>query len=134
MPNYDAVDVAVVPTSAGELLDSERAFVSAMHQLWFGRFECLRIANGELLLDPWPSTVREVKFESDQQIAAEPRREVFELKHPGLGGHSSHTLHRVRRDSSSGDTSWLAVFYGTGALSEMAFDVSHGCRSIRYSP
>ena len=33
-----------------------------MQQLGFGRFESLRIHRGELVLDPWPTTVRSVKF------------------------------------------------------------------------
>jgi hypothetical protein len=48
--------------STSELRSSERAFVTAMQRLVFGRFEFLRIENGELVLDPWPTTVRDVKF------------------------------------------------------------------------
>ncbi len=51
--------------STSDLLPSERAFVVAMQQLAFGRFEFLRINNGELVLDPWPTTVRGVKFGSE---------------------------------------------------------------------
>lgn len=50
------------PASTRDLRPSERAFVTAMRQLRFGRFESLRIERGELVLDPWPKTVRDVKF------------------------------------------------------------------------
>jgi hypothetical protein len=43
-------------------LPSERKFVGAMQQLGFGRFEFLRIERGELVLTPWPDSVRDVKF------------------------------------------------------------------------
>lgn len=48
--------------STSDLRASERAFVAAVQRLGFGRFEFLRIENGELVLDPWPTTVRGVKF------------------------------------------------------------------------
>lgn len=50
------------PPSTSELRSTERAFVAAMQWLCFGRFEFLRIERGELVLDPWPTTVRQVKF------------------------------------------------------------------------
>ncbi len=53
---------AVRPVSTRDLLPSERAFVAAMQQLGFGRFEFLRIERGELVLAPWPDCVRDVKF------------------------------------------------------------------------
>ena len=50
------------PVTAHELLPSEVAFVTAMQQLGFGRFEYLKIRGGELVLSPAPATVRHVKF------------------------------------------------------------------------
>ena len=50
------------PTSTRDLRPSERAFAAAMSDLGFGRFEYLRIERGELILNPWPSVVRDVKF------------------------------------------------------------------------
>jgi hypothetical protein len=50
------------PVSTSELRTSERTFVAAMQQLGYGRFEFLRIERGERVLDPWPTTVREIKF------------------------------------------------------------------------
>jgi len=50
------------PTSTRDLSPSERRFAAAMNHLGFGRFEFLRIERGELVLEPWPVTVRDVKF------------------------------------------------------------------------
>ena len=72
--------MSTAPVSTRDLLGSERAIVSAMQQLFFGRFERLQIRNGELLLEPWPTTVREFKFGSDHARPVEPRAEEFELK------------------------------------------------------
>ena len=72
-------------TSTSELRSSERRFVAAMQRLGFGRFEFLRIDHGELVLDPWPTTVRDVKFcarTSQPDTAAEEfllKQQVVEL-------------------------------------------------------
>lgn len=68
------------PTSTIELLSSERDFLSAMNEIGFGRFECLRIERGELLLDPWPSTVRGIKFAAADTVPQEPTDFDFKLK------------------------------------------------------
>jgi len=62
-----------IPTSTQDLLPSERRFLDAMRHLRFGRFEFLQIRDGELAIDPWPTTVRDVKFaaqENQPQAAA----------------------------------------------------------------
>jgi hypothetical protein len=48
-----------------ELLPSERRFLAAMQALGCGRFEFLQVRHGELVLDPWPTTVRYVEFCGD---------------------------------------------------------------------
>lgn len=50
------------PIHAQHLLPSEVAFMTAMQALGFGRFEFLQFRGGELILDPWPTAVRDVKF------------------------------------------------------------------------
>ena len=50
------------PVSKSDLFATEQSFVVAMQQLQFGRYELIRIERGELVLDPWPTTVRHVKF------------------------------------------------------------------------
>jgi hypothetical protein len=50
------------PASTSDLRHSERQFLAAMQQLGYGRFEYVRIELGEIVVDPWPTTVRNVKF------------------------------------------------------------------------
>jgi len=45
-----------------DLLPSEATFLAAMQRLGFGRFEYLKIRGGALVLDPWPTVIRDVKF------------------------------------------------------------------------
>jgi hypothetical protein len=68
------------PVSTRDLLATERTFVAAMTSLGFGRFEFLRIDRGELILDPWPTVVRDVKFCSHDPGAAKTVPAGFELK------------------------------------------------------
>jgi hypothetical protein len=67
---------------AHDLLPSDRRFLAAIDELVFGRFELLRIEPGELLLDPWPKTVRDVRFGSENATAHKGFREAFELRRP----------------------------------------------------
>jgi len=50
-----------------------------MQQLGYGRFEFLRISRGELVLDPWPAGVRDVKF-CARGNQREPANDDFLLK------------------------------------------------------
>jgi len=68
------------PTTTRDLSQSERRFVAAMNELRFGRFEFLRIEHGELVLEPWPTTVRGVKFGSEDAVKHRPLPDEFELK------------------------------------------------------
>jgi hypothetical protein len=68
------------PASTYDLLQSEYRFVIAMQQIGFGSFESVRIENGELVLDPWPTTVRGVKFGSDDRSASKTAPAEFQLK------------------------------------------------------
>jgi hypothetical protein len=68
------------PTSTRELLPSESHFIAIMQQLGYGRFEFLRIECGELVLDPSPSLVRNVKFGTSDPVGPKERAAEFELK------------------------------------------------------
>ena len=68
------------PVSTRDLRPSERAFMSAMSHLGFGRFEYLRIEQGELVLNPWPTSVRDVKFGSVDPGAGKELPADFDLK------------------------------------------------------
>lgn len=67
------------PTSTQDLLLSERTFVAGMTELGFARFEFLRIERGELVLDPWPLTVRYVKFGTPRSATQRRSSDQFEL-------------------------------------------------------
>jgi hypothetical protein len=67
------------PPSTGDLRDSERRFVAALQLLGYGRLEGLLIRYGELVLDPWPTTIRDVKFGS-RANQPEPKGDDFLLK------------------------------------------------------
>ena len=54
----------IQPVTLQNLLPSEMAFISAMQQLGFGRIEFLQIRDGELVFNPGPTTVRDIKFGS----------------------------------------------------------------------
>ena len=49
-------------TSTEDLLPSERRFLAAMQAVGFGRFEYVQIRKGQIVLDPWPGAVRDIKF------------------------------------------------------------------------
>jgi hypothetical protein len=68
------------PTTTHDLSPSEQRFVEAMTELGYGRFESLRIERGELILDPWPSTVRHVKFSVANLVRPSERSAEFDLK------------------------------------------------------
>ena len=50
------------PTATCDLFPSERSFLDEMRRLGHGRYESLKIHNGELILTPWPTAIRDVKF------------------------------------------------------------------------
>lgn len=64
--------------STQDMLPSEATFLAAMQRLGFGRFEYLQIRDGELVLDPWPVTVRDVKFATPANTGkpAEPNSDL----------------------------------------------------------
>jgi hypothetical protein len=66
------------PVTTQDLLPSEERFLAAMQQLGFGRFEFLQIRGGELVLNPWPVTVRDIKFAAAQNTGkhSEPNSEL----------------------------------------------------------
>ena len=71
--------------STADLRPTERTFVRAMSRLEYGTFEQVKIERGELVLDPWPASVRDVKFGvagESGKVAAEPyelRRQVVQF-------------------------------------------------------
>ena len=68
------------PSTTKDLRPSERRMIAAMRILRFGRFEYIRIERGEIVLNPWPTSVREVKFGSRDPGAAKIPAAEFDLK------------------------------------------------------
>jgi hypothetical protein len=68
------------PTSTRDLSPSERWLLSSMSHIGFGRFEYLQIERGQIVVDPWPTAVRDVKFGSKDPGAAKAITGEFELK------------------------------------------------------
>ncbi len=68
------------PKSIRDLRPSERQFVDAMRRLGHGRFECVRIQRGELVLEPPPTVVRSVKFGKPTSNKPEHPSSAFDLK------------------------------------------------------
>jgi hypothetical protein len=94
------------PASTQDLLHSERTFVAAMTGLGFGRFEFLRIDRGELVLDPWPTMVRDVKFGCPDPVAGRTVPTSFQLK-PQVA-----EFFEYARDVDAGEIRELQVRHG----------------------
>ena len=70
---------ATRPGSTRDLSSSERSFVTVAQQLGFGHFESIKIRDGALVLDPWPTVVQVLKFGAADGEPAD-RAADFELK------------------------------------------------------
>jgi hypothetical protein len=77
-------DQTIAPTA--KLLPSEERLVAAMRELGYGRFESVQIRRGELLLEPWPTTVRSIKFggatpnrPTEAPGDGEPKKQISDL-------------------------------------------------------
>jgi hypothetical protein len=70
------------PKTTRDLLPSERRFLRAMHELRFGHFQDLRVHNGELVLDPAPVAVRQLKFGAAGPAHVDVSDGEFDLKQP----------------------------------------------------
>ena len=67
------------PHSTKDLDVSERRFLAVINQLGFGRLESVVIEKGRLVLDPWPLTVRAMKFGAEPGTRATTAAHEFEL-------------------------------------------------------
>jgi len=74
-----------------------------MRRLGYGRYEMLRIERGELVLTPWPITIRQVKFGSSDPGSEKERRGEFKLKE------QIAQLFEYTRSVSSGQISILEI-------------------------
>lgn len=115
------------PTSTKNLSGSERRFLDAMRRIGFGRFEGLQIRNGELVLDPWPTTVRDVKFGSQggQQVTTTGE---FPLKQEVV------ELFEFVRSVADGRIRILEIRHGLPHLMEVTLDDTVNPEGTRQSP
>lgn len=67
------------PCFSGDLMPSEQLFLAAMRDVGFGRFEYVQIRDGQIVLDPWPVAVRDVKFGAEA-AGDRPAHPEFQLK------------------------------------------------------
>jgi len=94
------------PASTRDLLPSEYRFAIAMQQIGFGSFESVRIKSGELVLDPWPTTIRDVKFGSEDRSAPLTSSAEFQLKRQVV------ELFEYVREVDSGEIRCLEIRHG----------------------
>jgi hypothetical protein len=62
------------------LRPAERQFLETLRTLGFGRVEHLQVRDGEMVLDPQPTVVRELKLGAPQWTPVEPKEAEYELK------------------------------------------------------
>jgi hypothetical protein len=112
------------PSSTHDLSAPERRFVRAMRELGFGRFESLRIERGELVLDPWPTTVRSVKFGTEDLVKPNGLPTEFEFKRQ-VADFFEHV-----RALDSGEIRCLELRHGLPFSMEIAHGLASGNRSV----
>jgi hypothetical protein len=100
--------------STRDLRPSEHRFVTAMQELGYGRFESLRIERGEFVLDPWPTSVRSVKFGDATPNRPGNQPGEFELKQ------QTAQLFQFVRDVDAGEIRVLEVRGGLPFTMEIA--------------
>lgn len=96
---------AARPCFTGDLTSAEQRFLAAMREVGFGRFEYVQIRKGQIILDPWPAAVRDVKFgaEIPSQQKAHPD---FQLKR------QTAEFFEYTRDVDDGEIRTLEVRHG----------------------
>jgi hypothetical protein len=103
------------PISTLDLRPSERRFVVAMQQLGYGRFESLQIRCGEFILDPWPTTIRSIKFGNTTPHRSGDKSVEFALKGADCRVVPPCAQHEQRLHSSTGNPRRSAVLHGDGS-------------------
>jgi hypothetical protein len=99
--------------STTDLTATERRLVDALRELGYGRIKALRILHGQPLLDPWPLTIRDVRFDSSNFQKVQTAGIEFDLKAPVV------ELVRHIRSLESGEILSLAIRHGLPAGMEL---------------
>ena len=110
------------PAATGDLRSRERSFLAAITRLGFGRFEFVRIERGEIVLDPWPTAVCDVKFGSADPGATRTVPAEFDLK-PQVA-----ELFEYVRSVEAGEIRTLEVKSGLPFSMEIDYRVEGGRR------
>jgi len=93
------------PVTTQDLRPSEATFLDAIQRLGFGRLEYLQIRNGELVLDPWPTVIRDIKFATPTNTG-KPAEHNSELR-PQVAEFFAYV-----RDADAGEIRELEVRHG----------------------
>jgi hypothetical protein len=111
------------PFATRDLSPSERSFVILLQQLGFGHLESLRIRGGAVVLDPWPTVVKVLKFgatDSQPRVSAD-----FELKK------SMSDLFEYIRGVDDGEIRCLEVRHGLPFSMEVEQRTSRGVPDVK---
>ena len=114
----------VRPRSTRDLSPFERRFAVVLQQLCFGRIESLRIRAGAPVLDPWPTTVRFIKFGAGDEVLCRPSSE-FELKRPLA------ELFEYMRGVEEGEIRHLVIRHGLPISMEVEHRISRGMPDVK---
>jgi hypothetical protein len=107
------------PCFIGDLSAAEQRFFAAMREVGFGRFEYVQIREGEIVLDPSPVAVRDVKFgaeATDERTArahCQLKRQVAEF-------------FEYTRDVAAGEIRMLEIRHGLPFSMEVELAAARG--------
>lgn len=102
--------------STADLMHSERRILDTLQRVRHGRIEHLRILHGEIVLDPWPTTIRGVKFGSGDEVTSRTRSNEFQLKRQVI------ELFEYVRSVDSGEIRCLECRHGL----PFSMEIEHG--------
>src|SRR5438067_1646991 len=106
------------PRSTSDLRPSELSLALALRHLAFGRMEGLQIEHGDIILDPWPTTVQSVKFGAES-TGLQSQSAIFELKKQVT------EFFDFVRNTEKATVRWLEVRHGLPFSMEVEYSHSH---------
>jgi hypothetical protein len=115
---------ATRPGSTSDLSPAERSFVAVLQQLGFGHLESVRIRRGAIVLHPWPTVVRVLKFGAAENEPPDHSAD-FELKR------SMAELFEYIRGVDDGEIRCLEVRHGLPFSMEVEHRISRGMPDVK---
>jgi hypothetical protein len=115
---------ATRPTATRDLSPCERSVVTLLQQLGFGHLESIRIRGGAVVLDPWPTVVKVLKFGAAESQHPSPSAD-FELKK------SMADLFDYVRGVDDGEIRCLEVRHGLPFSMEVEQRISRGMPDVK---